>query len=75
MASSDPSTAFGWTAYPRSFKKLLDDRKDVTAPQPVRVEDVALPASKLASAVKAYAEKELPEGTYNHSMRVFYYGI
>ena len=43
-------------------------------PEAVKVVDIEMPDSTLAKEVMAYAEKELGIETFNHSMRVFYYG-
>jgi cyanamide hydratase len=66
-------TANGWTAVPRSFLKGLFD-VDQNSPAKISVDDVKLPKSDLVTATYEYARKELPEKTFNHSMRVYYYG-
>lgn len=71
---SDPIKAYGWTAQPRDPKLFLSERCLSTAPFPVLVESVRLPDTPLANSVLAYAQEELNSGTFNHSMRVFYYG-
>lgn len=75
MASSDPTTAYGWTAFPRKVEILLASRTEATTPLPVKVADIPLPDTPLAKAIHAYAKKELASETFNHCMRVFYYGI
>lgn len=64
----------GFTAVPRSLDKLIADRPIKVTPKPVRVEDIVLPESTLARTIRAYARENLPEQTYNHSMRVYYFG-
>ena len=71
---ADPVKAYGWTAMPRKVETLLSTRTDVKPPAPVSVKDVSLPDSPLAKAVHEYAKKELAPETFNHSMRVYYYG-
>jgi hypothetical protein len=71
---SDPIKAYGWTAMPRKVETLLATRTDATPPTPVNVNDVPLPESPLAKAIHEYAKKELAPETFNHSMRVYYYG-
>jgi cyanamide hydratase len=66
-------TANGWTAVPRSFLKGLFD-VDQNSPAKISVDDVKLPKSDLVTTTYEYARKELPEKTFNHSMRVYYYG-
>ena len=74
---SDPSTLEfnGWIAQPRSFDAFLVGQKDLPAAKPQRVSNIPLPSTPLADAVLEYARKELSEETFNHSMRVYYYGI
>jgi len=71
---TDPVKAYGWTAMPRDVETLLATRTDVKPPAPVRVNDISLPDSPLAKAMHEYAKKELAPETFNHSMRVYYYG-
>lgn len=73
---STPSTLsiHGWTAQPRSISAFLGDNKDLEAPEPQKVASIPLPSTLLAKAVLDYARKELREETFNHSMRVYYYG-
>jgi cyanamide hydratase len=63
----------GWAAVPRSFSKGLLD-VDQKSPAKISVDDVKLPNSDLVRRTFEYAKKELPENTFNHSMRVYYYG-
>jgi cyanamide hydratase len=73
--SEDLVTAYGWTAFPRKVETLLASRTETKTPLPVTIEDVPLPSSALASAIHEYAKKELAPETFNHSLRVYYYGI
>ncbi|KAH9881912.1 hypothetical protein J1614_001083 [Plenodomus biglobosus] len=63
----------GWAAVPRSFEKSLaqvdQDQQAVLA-----VQDVKLPDSDLFRKTCDFAKAQLPERTFNHSMRVVYYG-
>lgn len=61
----------GWTAVPRDFNTLLKDRKE---PSPLLVDDIPWPVEDLVTKVQKYAKDELREETYNHSMRVYYFG-
>jgi cyanamide hydratase len=63
----------GWTAVPRSFAKSLAD-VDQEKQAKLSVDDVELPDSELAKRTHAYAKEQLPEKTFNHSMRVVYFG-
>lgn len=70
--SAAPDT-YGWTAVPRSQGVLLNSVQPRDA-EPIKVADIPLPSSSVIDQVHAYAKASLPEETYNHSMRVFYYG-
>ncbi|KAJ9669582.1 hypothetical protein H2201_000449 [Coniosporium apollinis] len=70
---SDSHDKYGWTAVPRSQSVLLKDAQPKD-PEPLKVSDIDLPSSPVIDQVHEYAKKNLPEETYNHSMRVFYYG-
>lgn len=72
---SNPIKDFGWEPVPRSFETLLGSRKEVKKAEPIKVDEIELPNTKLAQEIIDYAKKELPEPTFNHSKRVFYYGI
>ena len=63
----------GWTAVPRDPSVLLKD-SSASEPKLWTVDEIALPDSPLAKEVLAYAKRELNEQTFNHSMRVYYYG-
>ncbi|KAF2829174.1 cyanamide hydratase [Ophiobolus disseminans] len=63
----------GWTAVPRSFKKSLADvNKNKQAE--LSVSDANPPSTDIAQKVQDFAKQQLPEKTFNHSMRVWYYG-
>lgn len=64
----------GWTAVPRSLDKLVNSRKDPKPPTPISIDDMPLPNSELVQQVMKYAKDNLPAETFNHSMRVFYFG-
>lgn len=70
---SDPLETYGWTAVPRSQSKLLDSVKPKPATK-ITTSDITVPSSPVAQKVYEYAKAQLPEQTFNHSMRVFYYG-
>jgi cyanamide hydratase len=70
---SDPLETYGWTAVPRSQSKLLDSVKPKPATK-ITTSDITVPSSPVVQKVYEYAKAQLPEQTFNHSMRVFYYG-
>ncbi|KUJ20266.1 cyanamide hydratase [Mollisia scopiformis] len=73
---SNPSIEkYGWTAVPRKVSTLLSQSESSSnQPKSLSTSTIPLPDSPLVKAVQEYAKAELPTETYNHSMRVFYYG-
>ena len=71
---ADVRKDYGWTAQDRDPALVLNGRQKFKASEPLLVQDIALPDTALAEAVREYAKRELPEQTFNHSMRVYYYG-
>ncbi|KAI4174115.1 MAG: hypothetical protein LQ346_008287 [Caloplaca aetnensis] len=71
---SEANGNYGWAAQPRDVSVLLEGRKNNKAPQPQHVSSIQLPDTALAKSVLEYARKELSTETFNHSMRVYYYG-
>jgi len=65
---------YGWAAVPRAQKQLLSTA-DLSKTTPLDASEVSIPASALARQVYDYAKAELSEETFNHSMRIFYYGM
>jgi cyanamide hydratase len=65
---------FGFTAVPRSLDKLIAIQSTKATSTPVSVDNIDLPKTPLATSIHAYAKENLPRQTYNHSMRVYYYG-
>ena len=70
---SDPLETYGWTAVPRSQSKFLDSVKPKPATK-ITTSDITVPSSPVAQKVYEYAKAQLPEKTFNHSMREYYYG-
>jgi len=75
IAMSKTVEEHGWTAVPRSLEKLVNDRKNPKDATAIRVEDIAIPNSPLAQSVLKYAKENLPKQTFNHSMRVYCFGM
>lgn len=65
---------YGWHPVPRSLDVLVASRGSKQSSDPIMVEDIPLPDSPVVQQVEAYAKEHLPPKTFNHSMRVFYYG-
>lgn len=68
-----PSAHFGWTAVPRSLSAFLENASEANV-KPHTTSDFAVPSSAVAVKTIEYARANLPAETFNHSMRVFYYG-
>ena len=64
----------GWTSQPRDPAEALRIARGVKDPAPQAVASTSFPATPLSIAVTTYAKKELSGPTFNHSMRVYYYG-
>lgn len=61
---------YGWTSTPCDASQL----KLSKPPTPQLIKDLRFPHTAVAKASVEYANSELPLHTYNHSMRVYYYG-
>jgi cyanamide hydratase len=70
----DPIAEYGFTAVPASAKQLLLSDSPSKPPWPLSPASIPVPNTALSKRVQAYAKAHLPEPTYNHSMRVYYYG-
>ncbi|WYZ45324.1 hypothetical protein EsH8_VIII_000640 [Colletotrichum jinshuiense] len=66
----------GWTAVPVDAGKIFGDRPFLNEPTPLRIEDIEFPAGDpVVAQTLQYAKARLHRETFNHSMRVFYYGM
>jgi hypothetical protein len=65
---------YGWIALSCDPKVWGGTKPFNKEPVPQLCKDVPLPDTPLVNAAMEYVRKELPEYTFNHSMRVFYYG-
>lgn len=70
---------YGLTAVPASAEALLNATSIYprlnALPNPIPVAETPIPTSKLAQRIDAYALTHLPEPIYNHSRRVYHYGL
>lgn len=66
---------YGWTAVPCDPKKWAALKTSTKPPVPQLVENTPLPDTAIVKSAMEYAKAELPAHTFNHSMRVFYYGM
>ena len=76
MVSSEEDIAKnGWTAVPVDPKIVLGGKPYIHEPEPLLVKDIAFPwEDPVVAKVHAYAKERLPTQTFNHCMRVFYFG-
>lgn len=75
MSSSELIAVHGWTAVPRDPKVFLEGKEYLHAPAPLLVQDMDFPRDDpLVAKVQNYAKEHLLEQTFNHSMRVYYFG-
>lgn len=63
------SEEYGYKAVHRVFSSKPNE------PKPHSYDDSAKPDTKLAKQIDEYAKNELPKGIYNHSMRVYFFGL
>jgi cyanamide hydratase len=70
---NDGHSANGWAAVPRDFAKSLAD-VDKNEHAEMTIRDANPPSTNIAKRTHEFAKEQLPEKTFNHSMRVWYYG-
>lgn len=74
--SNDEIKANGWTAVPVSGKLIFQSQKEIGTPAPVTVKDIYFPSEvALVADAQAFAKKRLSPEAFNHSMRVYYWGM
>ncbi|KAF9881857.1 hypothetical protein CkaCkLH20_01003 [Colletotrichum karsti] len=76
IMSQDEVKANGWTAVPVDAGKIFGDKPFLHEPTYISVKDIKIPSEDpvVAQTIK-YAKERLHAPTFNHSMRVFYYGM
>jgi len=77
---ADPNATFyGFTPVPRDPDVLFDRHPTASGDRPkqdeFKVTDFPLPDSPVIREVKAFVKKELDANTWNHSHRVYVYGV
>lgn len=77
MSSSHDSIALhGWTAVPVDAKAILNGKPYINKPEPLLVKDIPFPSDDpIVAKVRDYVQEKLPQPAFNHSMRVYYFGI
>ena len=74
-ATNNQIAEHGWTAVPLDANAIFNGKPYLHKPTPVLVADIPFPSDDpVVAKVQAYARETLPPQTYNHSMRVFYWG-
>ncbi|RAQ54744.1 urea hydro-lyase/cyanamide hydratase [Aspergillus flavus] len=73
--SSNPEIEYGFTPVISSARALLSAAKPSTPAPFISVADNPIPKTALAQRIDLYARSQLPEPTYNHSLRVYHYGL
>ncbi|KAI1339436.1 hypothetical protein F5Y15DRAFT_72955 [Xylariaceae sp. FL0016] len=74
-ATIDDITNHGWNAVPRDADSMLQGKAYRHKPSGLTLSEIPFPADDaLVDKVQHYAKEHLPEQTYHHSMRVFYFG-
>ncbi|KAJ5833431.1 hypothetical protein N7474_001742 [Penicillium riverlandense] len=71
----DYVSVYGFTAVPASASSLLFSVTTSTAAPFIPVSEVPFPDTVLSKRIKRYAQSHLPVPTYNHSLRVYHYGL
>lgn len=74
MSKESPITAFGWHEVPRNRSNIPSAAEANT----IRTEltfDTIWPQTKLVQQAQAHVKALLPQETYNHSLRVYSYGL
>jgi len=78
---TNPITNYGFTAVPASASTLLtstpayNTSNKPLGPLPSPVSSTPIPTTALAKRINTYALSHLPEPTYNHSLRVYHFGL
>ncbi|KAI1484542.1 hypothetical protein F5X96DRAFT_663810 [Biscogniauxia mediterranea] len=73
-ASLDDIAKHGWTAVPCDAAAILKGKPYIHKPMAYKFTDISFPNDPIVAKIQAYAKEHLIEQTYNHSMRVFYWG-
>ncbi|RAL06905.1 putative cyanamide hydratase [Aspergillus homomorphus CBS 101889] len=66
----------GWTSVPVNAGAIFQDQPFITAPGPLSIDEIKFPSDDpVVAKTQEYAQAVLHPQTYNHSMRVYYYGM
>ncbi len=73
--TSDPVAEHGWTAVPLDPNAIFKGKPYLNPPTPLLVRDMPFPSDDpIVVQAQQYAKEQLPQQTYNHGMRVYYWG-
>ncbi|KAH8697335.1 cyanamide hydratase family HD domain-containing protein [Talaromyces proteolyticus] len=77
MSGQDTILEYGYTAVPASAKIVVAETtpKPSSSAQPFALSSIPTPNTALAKRIHNYAKSHLPEPTFNHSLRVYHYGL
>ncbi|KAI2191815.1 hypothetical protein LOZ21_001445 [Ophidiomyces ophidiicola] len=73
--SSNVIIDYGFTAVEASATKLLSSSHPSLKAPYIPVSQTPIPKTALGKRIQEYAKSKLPEPTFNHSMRVYHYGL
>jgi len=75
MASQNPIHEYGFTPVPLSLPILLHGKSKPNPATAFKISSIDFPNTTVVQEALKYAKSELPSPTFNHSMRVFYFGL
>ena len=73
--ASDTQTIFGFTPVDSSAQALLSSVKPSSPAPFIPVTATPVPDTALSRRINEYAKSHLPVPTYNHSLRVYHFGL
>jgi cyanamide hydratase len=66
----------GWTSIPANAGDIFGDKPFINVPEALSIDEIKLPIDDpIVEKTLRYAKTALPIETFNHSMRVYYYGM
>jgi cyanamide hydratase len=72
----DESKLNGWSSMPADAGIIFGDKPFINEPGPISVNEINFPIDdSVVAQTSDYAKAVLHPETFNHSMRVYYYGM
>lgn len=72
----DEAKLNGWSSMPADAGIIFGDRPFINEPGPISVNEINFPVhDPVVAKTSDYAKAVLHPETFNHSMRVYYYGM